>query len=77
MSLYRREGLASVGGVPLGTTEMEKKFPEEHYVIIIISIFNIIVETYLKPSCASAMDCFCRNNYRLLDINYFHKKAPS
>ena len=39
MSLYRRKGLgkeftskspSGVGGVPLGTTEMEKKFSEEH-----------------------------------------------
>ena len=40
-------------------------------------LFLLILEAYLEPSRTSMMKLFCKNIERLLNINYFLKKAPS
>ena len=36
-----------------------------------------LIEAYLEPSQTSTTEVFCENSQRLLDVNYFRKKAPS
>ena len=37
---------------------------------------SVYIETYLEPSRTSTMEVFCENSWKLLAVNYFHKKAP-
>ena len=39
--------------------------------------FCIFSEMYLEPTQKSTMDLFCENIYRLKNVHYFRKKAPS
>ena len=37
----------------------------------------VVAKVYLEPSRTSTSELFCENSERLLDVNYFRKKALS
>ena len=52
---------------------LTEKFPE----FCQMRELRCLTEAYLEPSQTSTTDVFCENSQRLLDVNYFRKKAPS
>ena len=52
---------------------LTEKFPE----FCQLGELRCLIEVCLEPIKTSTTEVFCENSQRLLDVNYFRKKAPS